>query len=337
MKIYHDYSLLHHNTFGIDQRCKRFISVESVEDATQLHDIIDVKDPLLIIGKGSNLLLTKDFDGTVIRCDIHGIEIVSQDSSHAVVRCGAGEVVDDVIAWSINNNLHGMENLSLIPGDVGASAVQNIGAYGAEIQDVLHSVEAVEISTGKIISFGKDELGYAYRDSRFKHDLKGHYLVTAVSYLLYRKFIPQTSYGNISSYLLEKGIETPDAQQLRDAIIDIRNSKLPRPEVTGNAGSFFMNPIVPRSKYEELASLYPGMPHYTIDQDKEKIPAGWMIDQCGWKGKSMGQAGVHDRQALVLINRGAATGAEVVALYKQIQKDVKDRFGIDIYPEVNVI
>lgn len=337
MKIEYNYSLLQHNTFGIDQRCKRFISVESIDDAIQLHEYLDSNEPLLIIGKGSNLLLTQDFDGTVIRCDIRGIKVVSNNSDSSIIGCGAGEVVDDVIAWSIENGLHGMENLSLIPGDVGASAVQNIGAYGVEIKDVLHSVKAVEISTGTVMTFQKDELEYAYRDSRFKHDLKGRYLIIEVSYLLYSSFTAQTSYGNISSYLLEKGIEHPNALQLREAIIDIRNAKLPRPEETGNAGSFFMNPIVPRNKYNELASIYPGMPHYTIDEDKEKIPAGWMIDQCGWKGKSLGRAGVHDRQALVLVNKGGATGAEVVTLYKQIQKDVKERFGIDIHPEVNVI
>jgi UDP-N-acetylmuramate dehydrogenase len=251
--------------------------------------------------------------------------------------CGSGEVFDDVVAQSISMGLYGAENLSLIPGDVGASAVQNIGAYGAEAKDLIRTIRAIEIETGNVCIIDNSECEYGYRQSRFKKDWKNKYLILSVEYQFSEEFNPRLDYGNIRAELEKSGISNPTAQQLRDTIIRIREAKLPDPKVLGNAGSFFMNPIVPRAKYNELAALYEGMPHYDIDADSVKIPAGWMIDQCGWKGKSLGRAGVHDKQALVLVNRGGATGQEVVALCQQIQADVKQKFGIDIYPEVNVI
>ena len=251
---------------------------------------------------------------------------------------GSGVVWDDVVAESVNNGWHGAENLSLIPGEVGASAVQNIGAYGAEAKDLIIRVEAVEIATGNIVTLSNDECQYAYRQSRFKHEWKNKYLVTHVVYRFSRNYSPDLDYGNIRHALEAKGIGgTPSPQQLRQTIIEIREAKLPDPKVTGNAGSFFMNPIVGRDVYEHLASQYENMPHYVVDADHIKIPAGWMIEQCGWKGKSLGRAGVHDKQALVLVNRGGATGNEVVTLYKRIIEDVKAKFGIEIHPEVNVI
>lgn len=251
--------------------------------------------------------------------------------------CGSGEVFDDVVAQSIEMGLYGAENLSLIPGDVGASAVQNIGAYGAEAKDLIRSIRAVEIATGNVCVIENAECEYGYRQSKFKHDWKNQFLILSVEYEFAATFEPRLDYGNIRAELVKEGISLPTAQQLRNTIIRIREAKLPDPKVLGNAGSFFMNPIVGRQKYEALATQYEGMPHYDIDADHVKIPAGWMIDQCGWKGKSMGRAGVHDKQALVLVNRGGATGQEVVALCQQIQADVKQKFGIDIYPEVNVI
>ena len=226
--------------------------------------------------------------------------------------------------------------MSIIPGEVGASAVQNIGAYGVEAKDIIYKVEAVEIATGKLVVFDNADCEYSYRQSKFKHEWRDKYLVTHVVYRLSRSFTPDLDYGNIRSSLEKKGIASPTAQQLREVIIKIRNAKLPDPKVQGNAGSFFMNPIVEKAKYEELASQYLGMPHYTIDAEHEKIPAGWMIDHCGWKGKSLGKAGVHDKQALVLVNRGGATGADIVRLCETIQKDVKEKFGIEIHPEVNI-
>ena len=327
-----NYSLLSHNTFGIDAKCCRFMEYSTVEEAQEIAR--QLQQPYLLIGAGSNLLLTDDFDGTVVHSALKGIET----QSDRCICCGSGETWDEVVAWCVGHGLYGAENLSLIPGEVGASAVQNIGAYGAEVKNLIASVEAVEIGTGKLCVFSREECQYGYRDSRFKHEWKNKYLITHVVYQLSTDESHQsTEYGNIRSELDRRGIQMPTAAQLRQVVIDIRNAKLPDPKVTGNAGSFFMNPVVERSKYEELQAQYPDMPHYYIDADHEKIPAGWMIDQCGWKGRSLGRAGVHDKQALVLVNRGGATGADIVALCQQIQHDVRERFGIDIHPEVNII
>ena len=331
MKDLHDYSLLAHNTFGIAARCSRFLEYATEDEALTVATLL--QDPYIIIGGGSNLLLTRDFEGTVVHAAIKGIEALGDGR----VRCGSGEQWDDVVEWCVNNHLYGAENLSLIPGDVGASAVQNIGAYGVEVKDLIDSIEAVEIETGQLRTFTNSECGYGYRDSRFKHEWKNRFLITHVTYRLSADYRPNIQYGNISRELQRLGISQPDAAQLREVIIGIRRAKLPDPLVTGNAGSFFMNPVVSRQKYEELAAAYPQMPHYFIDADHEKIPAGWMIEQCGWKGRSLGRAGVHDRQALVLVNLGGATGAEIVALCEAVRADVRQRFGIDIHPEVNIV
>ena len=350
MKDIRDYSLLAHNTFGIDAKCKRFLEYSSVEEAQQIVAGLTAADlPLLILGGGSNLLLTGDYQGTVLHSAIKGIEVLENGDLAAAehddallnpdwvfLNCGSGEVFDDVVAYAVEHDFYGAENLSIIPGEVGASAIQNIGAYGVEAKDIIYKVEAVEIATGKLVVFDNQDCQYSYRQSKFKHEWRDQYLVTHVIYRLKKTYAPDLDYGNIRASLATKNIEHPTAQQLRDVIIEIRNAKLPDPKVQGNAGSFFMNPIVEKAKYDALAALYPGMPHYTIDGEHEKIPAGWMIDQCGWKGKSLGRAGVHDKQALVLVNRGGATGEEIVNLCETIRKDVKQKFGIDIHPEVNV-
>lgn len=300
---------------------------------------IQQASPLLIIGAGSNLLLTQDFSGTVLHVCIKGIEMCEcdDDKDYCLLRCGAGEVVDEVIEYAIEHQLYGMENLSLIPGEVGASAVQNIGAYGKEAKDVIKSVEAIEISSGREVLIENEECHYGYRYSRFKDEWRGQYVIHHVTFRLSRHFEPSLEYGNIRKVLSEQGNNAPTAADVRRAVIDIRKAKLPDPEVEGNAGSFFMNPIVSRDKYEELLKQYPSMPHYNIDAEHEKIPAGWMIEQCGWKGRSLGRAGVHANQALVLVNRGGATGQEVVNLSNAIRADVLQRFGIDIKPEVNIV
>jgi UDP-N-acetylmuramate dehydrogenase len=328
-----NYSLLRHNTFGIDAKCKRFIEYSSVEEAQQVAEMItDADQPLLILGGGSNLLLTGDYNGTVLHSGIRFLE--QTDECH--VRCGSGFIWDDVVDYCVANNLYGAENLSIIPGEVGASAVQNIGAYGAEAKDLIECVEAVEIETGQICRFTNTECAYSYRQSKFKHAWKNRFLITAVTYKLSKTYNPKLDYGNIRVALAAKGIDNPTAMQLRETIIDIRNAKLPDPKVLGNAGSFFMNPVVSTHKYNQLAQQYAGMPHYTIDSEYEKIPAGWLIEQCGWKGKALGKAAVHNKQALVLVNCGGATGSEVVQLYKTIQHDVKQKFDIEIKPEVNI-
>jgi UDP-N-acetylmuramate dehydrogenase len=333
-----DYSLLAHNTFGIDASCRRFLEYSSIEEARLVADILrSGNNPFLIIGGGSNLLLTKDYAGVVVHSAIKGIEAEEQADGTVMLTCGSGEVWDDVVAYSVERGWYGADNLSIIPGEVGASAVQNIGAYGAEVCQIIDKIEAVEIATGDIRIFDVEECGYGYRQSRFKKEWKDRYLMTHVTYRLAKQQPLRLEYGNIKAELERKGINEPTLAQLRQVIIDIRNEKLPDPKVEGNAGSFLMNPVVSKEKYEELAALYPNMPHYTIDAEHEKIPAGWMIDQCGWKGKSLGRAGVHSKQALVLVNRGGATGEEIVQLCETIRKDVCDRFGIDIHPEVNVI
>jgi UDP-N-acetylmuramate dehydrogenase len=333
MKDFKNYSLKEHNTFGIDAKCSRFLQFENGDEAVEAACILRESDiPYIIIGGGSNLLLTKNFEGIVVRSDILGYYIDGDRMT-----CGSGEVFDEVVEASLQAGMYGLENLSLIPGDVGASAVQNIGAYGVEAKDYIETIEAVEIATGRVVEISAKDCGYAYRQSRFKQDWKNRYLITHVTYRLSTAFTPHLDYGNIRAELERKGIKEPTAQQLRETIIDIRNAKLPDPKVEGNAGSFFMNPIVSREKYESLAAQYEKMPHYEVDADHVKIPAGWMIDQCGWKGRSLGRAGVHDKQALVLVNRGGATGAEIVTLSDAVRADVKAKFDIEIHPEVYII
>jgi UDP-N-acetylmuramate dehydrogenase len=333
-----DYSLKGHNTFGIEARCRRFLEYETADEAVSIAAMLRAADtPYLIIGAGSNLLLTSDYEGWVLRSAVSGIAMMDG----GLVRCGSGECWDGVVDWTVAHGLCGAENLSLIPGDVGASAVQNIGAYGVEVKDLIVSVEAVEIATGRPVVFSRNDCRYGYRDSRFKHEWKNRYLITYVTYRLTPADSPAAtlnlSYGNVSFELQRRGIDRPTARQLRDVIIAMRNDKLPDPAVTGNAGSFFMNPVVSRDKYEALAAQYPGMPHYPVDDDHEKIPAAWLIDQCGWKGRSLGRAGVHDRQALVLVNRGGATGQEIVNICRAIQHDVRQRFAVELHPEVNIV
>lgn len=339
MKEYIDYSLLTHNTFGIDARCHRFLALKTEEDVQKISREMDGEErrSLLILGAGSNLVLTGDYSGTVLHSAIKGIRIVKDEEDEVILQCGSGETFDDVVAFCVNKGFHGLENLSLIPGEVGASAVQNIGAYGVEAKDAIYKVQAIDLENGEVVQIANEDCCYAYRQSKFKTDWKNHFFITYVYYKLSHTFTPHLDYGNIRSSLEQQGISKPTAQQLRDTIIAIRNAKLPDPKVLGNAGSFFMNPIVSQEKYESLASLYPNMPHYIIDNAHVKIPAGWMIDQCGWKGKTLGNAGVYEKQALVLVNRGGATGADVVRLCKTIQEDVKKKFGIEIHPEANII
>ena len=340
------------NTFGIDARCTRLLEFSSVDELrNHWQEIAEARrqGKFLIIGRGSNLLPTGDYDGLVVRSRIMGRTLIAPYK----IEVGSGETVDDIIAWSIAQGLYGMENLSLIPGEVGASAVQNIGAYGVEAKDFITSLHALDIETGEIVEITNAECEYGYRQSRFKKDWKNRFIITDVTYQLSTTFTPHLDYGNIRKVLEEKGISCNvedgqlSAQLLRDTIIDIRNAKLPDYEVEGNAGSFFMNPIVSKEKFDELIAKYPNMPYYPITtpasslgmvgEGAVKLPAGWLIDQCGWKGKTLGRAGVHDKQALVLVNKGGATGEEVVALCRQVQKDVLERFGVEIHPEVNIV
>lgn len=339
MRDYRDYSLKGHNTFGIEAKCERFLEFETVEEAQQVAEILRTASlPYIIIGGGSNLLLTKDYPGIVVRSDILGFYVDGERMT-----CGSGEVFDEMVEASLMAGLYGLENLSLIPGDVGASAVQNIGAYGVEAKDYIETIEAVEIATGKVVTILAQDCGYGYRQSLFKTVWKNQYLITHVTYRLSPVFEPHLDYGNIRQEIAKNFTSGPvpskrfGAKEVRQTIIGMREAKLPDPKVMGNAGSFFMNPIVEREKFEVLVKEYPQMPHFEVDDEHVKIPAGWMIDQCGWKGKTLGRAGVHDKQALVLVNRGGATGQEIVDLCQAIQKDVKEKFGVDLKPEVNII
>lgn len=338
MRDFQHFDLTRHNTFGIAAICDRFVEIESEEEASLFFASLPQaeRDRLLIIGGGSNLLFTGDYHGTVVRSAIRGIDAI-EDGDTILLRCGSGEQWDDVVDLCVKNNWYGAENLSLIPGDVGASAVQNIGAYGAEVKDLIASIEAVDTTNGKQNVILNKDCDYGYRSSRFKRDWKNCFFITSVTYRLSKIFQPNLDYGNLRQQLQAQGIDNPTAAQLRQTVINVRREKLPDPQVLGNAGSFFVNPVVEREKYLQLAALYPNMPHYTIDEEHEKIPAGWMIEQCGWKGRSLGNAAVHHRQALVLVNKSGATGAEVLALCEKIREEVYQKFGITIYPEVNVV
>lgn len=337
-----NYNLLKHNTFGIDASCNRFIEFSSVSELLAVCRHLTEEDcPLLLLGGGSNLLLTGDFHGTVLHSAIKGVEKVSEEEGTVLVRAGSGEVWDDFVAYCVAQGWHGLENLSLIPGEVGASAVQNIGAYGVEAKDFIECVEAVEIATGRRVTLENEECGYAYRQSRFKQDWRNRFVVTHVVYRLSTTFVPQLDYGNLYKVLSSKGTSEGSrevsALAVRNAIIQIRREKLPDPKDLGNAGSFFVNPVVSGEKYRELAAKYPDMPHYDAGGERVKIPAGWLIEQCGWKGRSLGRAGVYEKQALVLVNRGGATGREIVGLCEAIQHDVREKFGIKIQTEVNIV
>lgn len=329
-----NYSLLNHNTFGMNVRAKRFFEYNSVQELQELLKTIPADEPILHIGGGSNLLFTGNYDGTVLHSAIKGISITDETDNNIFVRVGSGVVWDDFVAYCCKRNWGGVENLSLIPGEVGASAVQNIGAYGSEAKDTIVLVEAVELCSGQQRVLGNAECNYAYRQSIFKQELKGKYAITYVTYKLSKKPELKLDYGNIRSVL--QGKENISISDVRQAIIDIRNAKLPDPSVQGNAGSFFMNPVVSREKFLSIQKDYPQMPFYEVE-DGVKIPAGWMIEQCGWKGRALGRAGVHDKQALVLVNLGGATSNEIIALSDAVCKSVKDKFGIDIHPEVNFI
>lgn len=327
-----------HNTFGIDAQCRRYLEYATAEEACAIADELRrASQPFLIIGAGSNLLPTGDYDGTVVHSAVRGISLTEQPDGSALLRCGSGETWDDVVAWTVDRGFADLANLSLIPGEVGASAVQNVGAYGAEACQFIHDIHAIDIQTGQRLIIPQQDCRYGYRDSLFKHEWKNRFLITHVSYQLHRQYKPNLEYGNLRTELERKSIESPTPQQLRQVIIDIRRSKLPDPTEQGNAGSFFMNPVVSRAKFDELSAVYPQMPHYYINEDSEKIPAAWLIDQCGWKGRALGRAGVHHNQPLVLVNLGGATGQDIVALCKAIQDDVQQRFGITLKPEVNIV
>lgn len=340
IKHYTDYSIKSHHTFGMDVKAKHFIEYDSIEDLLIVLSKLrneGSETTWMHIGSGSNLLfLALEYEGTILHSNIKDYSIVDENESNIFLRVGSGVVWDELVEYVVAQGWGGMENLSLIPGEVGSSAVQNIGAYGVEVKDLIVSVEAIDVSLLTERTFSVEECKYAYRQSVFKNELKGKFVVTHVTYRLEKNPHFNLEYGNIQKEIDVIGRGT-SLDSIRQAIINIRNAKLPDPKVLGNAGSFFMNPIVPREIYEKINKNYPQMPYYKVDDNFIKIPAGWMIEQCGWKGRSLGRAAVHDKQALVLVNLGGATGEEMETLCKAIQEDVFRRFGVTIHPEVNFI
>lgn len=342
MQVKQNYSLLSHNTFAIDVKANVVISYDNVDEIKALArcGFADCPRPILHIGHGSNLLFMNDFPGTILLSNISTIDVLSEGEEEIVVKAGAGLTMDEFIEYCINQGWYGLENLSLIPGQVGASAVQNIGAYGVEVGERIRRVNCISLADGAEISFEHDECDFAYRHSIFKSpEHKGAYAVVSVEFALSKKFMPQLAYGGIVKSLQSAGIDVNEvsAKQLRDVIISIRNDKLPDPKEQGNAGSFFMNPIVKKGIFDEMQNKYSDVPHYVVDDEHIKIPAAWLIEQCGWKGRSLGKAGVHHKQPLVLVNNGGARGEDIKALAEEIQHDVYAKFGIRINAEVNYI
>ncbi|WP_400190573.1 UDP-N-acetylmuramate dehydrogenase [Hymenobacter sp. B81] len=341
-QLQHNVSLRSLNTFGIDARARLFAAFSSVDELRELLRLPEVQQAeKLVLGGGSNVLFTRDFDGVVLRNEIRGLEVLADpDGQTARLRAGAGESWHGVVEYALSQGLSGIENLSLIPGTVGAAPLQNIGAYGVELKDAFDHLEAVEISTGQLRAFSHEECGFGYRESVFKGALKNQFIVTGVVLRLHRQPRPNVSYGAIRTTLEEMGItDEPTPQQVSQAVISIRRSKLPDPQQIGNAGSFFKNPEVSQQKFDELKARFPELPGYPVPGGV-KVPAGWLIEQCGWKGHRAGETGhygVHAQQALVLVNHGGATGAEVRELAERIIASVRERFGIELHPEVNIL
>lgn len=324
------------NTFGISAKSKRFGAFSSIDELNQLLNEQE-NDELMILGGGSNILLTQNFDGFVIKNEIRGYDIVSENETHAIVKVGAGEVWHEFVMESIDRNLGGIENLSLIPGNVGASPMQNIGAYGVEIKDIFVSLEAFHIESREVHTFDREACEFGYRESIFKRRLKGQYIITSVTYRLTKEHSINSTYGAIESELKAQNITEPTIRDISNAVIAIRSSKLPNPKEIGNAGSFFKNPVVEPSILEKIQTNYENVPNYPAPNGKVKLAAGWLIEQAGWKGKTMGEYGVHKKQALVLVNYGNSAGKDIYDLSTQIISDIQEKFGIELEREVNII
>jgi|TARA_B110000263_G_scaffold7797_1_gene6637 UDP-N-acetylmuramate dehydrogenase len=337
MKIQQNYSLKKYNTFGIAATAKYFACFSSENELVELlrNDLCKT-EPLFILGGGSNILLTQDFEGLVLANTIKGMEVLAEDNHSSTIEVGAGEVWHDFVLWSIEKNLSGIENLALIPGLVGASPMQNIGAYGLEVKDVITTVHFTEIGSGNSKILSNEDCNFGYRDSIFKHELKEKVVITKVIFKLSKTPLNKTTYGAIEEELKNLNLD-PSPKNISTAVINIRSRKLPDPKILGNSGSFFKNPIIKTTQFENLKREFPEMVGYTISETKTKIAAGWLIDNAGLKGYRKADAGVHKNQALVLVNYGNATGLEIINLAKEIQEKIKDKYGISITPEVNIL
>lgn len=337
MKFLYNHELKELNTFGLSSKAEAFFEFTSTDELNWAISNNPSKD-LFILGEGSNILLTNSIKALVLKNGIQGISTQPSDNNTVLVTSGAGESWHDLVMYCIANDLGGIENMSLIPGSVGAAPMQNIGAYGAEIKDVFVSLEALNINDQTIRTFTKEECEFGYRESVFKRALKNQYIITSVTLALNKSNHQlNTSYGAIESRLSEMGISNPTIKDVSDAVIYIRQTKLPDPKKIGNSGSFFKNPIIKKSRFEKLVQAHPKMAHYPVDDEHVKIAAGWLIDQAGWKGKTFGEYGVHKNQALVLVNYGGAQGNDIYHLSEQIMADIKAKYGIELEREVNVI
>ena len=350
MQIQPNISLKKYNTFGIDVMAKYFASFNSTDALGQLLQYDDTRaaaqkkqTEILVLGGGSNILFTKNFEGIVLKNEIKGIEITKEDDDYVYIRAGAGEQWHQFVLHCINNNLAGVENLSLIPGNVGASPMQNIGAYGVEIKDVFHSLEAFHLKEKTMVTFSLQDCAFGYRESIFKKKFKNQFVIASVTYRLNKKPVFNTSYGAIEQELDKMGVQQLSIKAISDAVIRIRSSKLPDPAVIGNAGSFFKNPEVSNDQFLQLKKIYPAIIGYALNNDNVKLAAGWLIEQCGpqnavsWKGYRIGDAGCHARQALVLVNYGHAKGDEIYALSEMIIESVNKKFGMVLEREVNIV
>ena len=337
MEILQDYSLKDLNTFGINVSSRYFASIS---DINQLKEVLNTdtarNKPMLIMGGGSNILFTGPYPGLIILNKIMGIEITEQDNDSALISAGGGEVWQDLVDFALNHNLGGIENLSLIPGAVGAAPIQNIGAYGVELKEVMESLTAIELATGTERIFSNADCDFGYRNSIFKNDLRDKYFITRVCLRLSKNPILNTSYGAIDSLLKQKSINNPTIKDVSSVVIEIRQSKLPDPAELGNVGSFFKNPVVDKIDFEGLKLLFSDIPGY-VNGNYVKVPAAWLIEQCGWKGKRFGDIGVHDKQPLVLVNYGDGTGEEIKKLAEEIRVSVAEKFGIELEAEPRII
>lgn len=333
-------SLKPYNTLGIDANARYWVDISSEDDLQTLLQLTEfIDEPKLILGGGSNVLLCHDFDGLVVKVNIQGTKIVRNEDNHIYITAGAGVNWHEFVTFCVQKGYAGAENLSLIPGTVGAAPMQNIGAYGVELEQIFESLTAIHILTGEKRTFTHADCAFGYRESIFKRELKGQYIITNVTFQLDKQPTFHTRYGAIRETLAEMGVsdENLSIKAVSDAVIRIRRSKLPDPAQIGNAGSFFKNPEIPKTQFDELKAQYPALPGYPVSNDVVKVPAGWLIEQAGWKGYRSGDAGVHTKQALVLVNYGKATGDEILLLAKKVQKSVLARFGVTISPEVNII
>ncbi len=337
MEIKNQFSLKNYNTFGIEAKAKQFVAVHSIEELKQVLQQ-NPSEKKFILGGGSNMLLTKDIDALVIHIDLKGKKVIQETDDYVWIESQAGENWHEFVLWTIDQNFGGLENMSLIPGNVGTTPVQNIGAYGAEIKDTFYSCQAIHIKNQEIKTFNNSECHFGYRESVFKNEVKDQYIITSVVFkLTKRNHKINISYGDIAGELTKNNIENPTLKDVSNAVIAIRKSKLPDPKELGNSGSFFKNPIVSKVAFESIHKQFPEMKYYEISESEVKVPAGWLIEQAGFKGKRFGDAGIHKNQALVLVNYGNATGQEILAVSKDIQETVFTIYGIRIEAEVNVI